>query len=324
MNSVSFRKLPLSTFLAEKLLTKRSNIVSGITPEHVALNEDVKAQALRTILNMGLAGAGTGAGAAGIIGLYKLLTKREPPQAEFGLSPKELEVNYPQFPEEEKKPKAKRLLKHADWANTLVKNVIPTPVGEKDPLVFSPSWLRGDSQVDKMSLPWFYPGLAVAGVGGLYGGHQLIKWLLKKHRKAVDKAEIDQAKKEFDEAMMGSYNPEKTYKISSYQRLNKLDYLYDTFEKKGLFDWLPSGDQIVGRGLGSYAAMASLLGGFTGLGMYRWLKSREKSKLLEDMLNERIKLRSMYNPPEINVIPTPRKREIKSKDEEEEKLETSY
>jgi hypothetical protein len=191
--------------------------------------------------------------------------------------------------------------KKADWADSLVHNVMPTTPGDQVPSLFSSRWLRGDTQTNLSSIPWAWPAGMAAGVGGVWAGNKLVRHLLDKKRKAELESELSQAKKEYEEAMMGQYSPEKIHSINGKTAAapNKLASVYAVLEKRGDVNTL------LGHGAGAYLTLASLLAGGIGVGTYKHLHSRSRSKMLTEALKQRALLRGLSNPPEVFLHPVP-------------------
>lgn len=186
--------------------------------------------------------------------------------------------------------------KKADWADAAVHATLPTPEGEPTPTMFSPRWFRGDSQSSVGAIPWVQPAAIGAGFAGLWGGNALVRHLLKKKHKAQLAQKVEAAKQEYEDAMMAQYDPERVHKLAAVPT-NRLDQVYDVLEKRGDLN------AILGHGAGSYLTLASLLAGLTGVGTYRYLKGRSKSKLLADALKQRALMRGLSNPPDVFLHP---------------------
>lgn len=189
--------------------------------------------------------------------------------------------------------------------------ISPAPGGVP---LFSSAWFRGDSQTNPNSIPWALPAKGVAGVGGLIGGHQLVRYLLKKKRKADIDKELNAAKKEYQEAMLTSYDPAKLRELrpkeaSAVTGMTALDRCFDIFEKYGNLD------PLLGQAAGLYGAFAIPAATLAAIGGYRWARSRSQDKLLADALKRRAAIRAKQNPFDIHVQPTP----VEYIDEEEEK-----
>ena len=105
--------------------------------------------------------------------------------------------------------------KRADWADSAVSNFLPTPTGSPMPTVGSPQWARGDSMTSQSAMPWAIPASFGTAAAGLYGGNKLVRWLLKKKHKAQLDSELAATKKEYEDAMLGQYDPDKLHKLSA-------------------------------------------------------------------------------------------------------------
>jgi hypothetical protein len=219
----------------------------------------------------------------------------------------DIEMPYPQFMPGKRKKVSNALLsgrnlsrfaqKQAeDWADKVVHSAIPTPIGEAMPTVASMPWLRGDSMTNSASIPWAIPGTAAAVAGGAIGGHHLVKWLLRKRRQSNLDAEVSQAKKEYEDAMLGQYSASNLHHVPK-----RASDLYDECKAAGAFN------ELLGGGLGVYLAGAGLLGTATGVGTYKYLKSRSMRKLLEDAVKRRARERADTRPADVFIHPTPTK-----------------
>ncbi len=181
-----------------------------------------------------------------------------------------------------------------------------TKAGDPVPSVTSPSWLRGDSQSSVNAIPWAMPLAAAAAGGGLYGGHQLVRSLLKKHRKADLQRQLDAAQKEYEESMLAQYDPSKLRNLGGVKAAGSgdvLDACFDAMEKKGFMG--VDFNDLAGQGAGAYLTGAGLLGTAAGVGTYKWLGTRSKHKVLEKAMKRRAILRAMQQPQELFVRPVP-------------------
>lgn len=268
-------------------------------PEQTQLDAEQRAMALRRIAQWTLGGLGVGAGLSGLYGLAHWLGKPKVPEHELSLSPQEVELTYPGKPKDDEKPR--RPLRKAagggDWADQLAG---AQPAKAPPP----PSSAGGGSPAgslwdwDMLKQWWALPVGTVGAIGGLYGGHRLVDWLMEKRRKADTAADVDDAKSEYDEAVRGMY-------AKGAAARDRLDDCFDAWEKKakGGFLGMPPLSEIGGAGAGMYLTLAALLAGGTGVGMYNYMRSRSKSKTLEDALKQRAQLRALQNPPEMHLRP---------------------
>ena len=215
-----------------------------------------------------------------------------------------------------KEVQEKLLDKKADLANTFVNNVIPTVPGQKNPMIGSPSWVSGTGFKNVESVPWALPAASMAFLGGTYGGHKLVKSLLKSRRKKEIQKRLQEAQKEYEEAMLSQYDPAKLRKITGFKTASAstpLDACFDLLftgtkpvqEKLAAVKKAVNLNELLGQGAGLYLTGAGLLGLGSGVGMYKYLESRSKAKLLRDALKQRALLKSLSNPAEIYVSPQP-------------------
>lgn len=199
--------------------------------------------------------------------------------------------------------------KKADWAKTIADKALSATPGEPAPSALTPKWFRGDSHTSTSAIPWAIPGYMAAGLGGLLGGHSLVRQALKHHRKADLDKELQDAQQEYDEAMLSQYDPTKLRNLSGLKEAASttlLDVCYDAashLEKRGFLGL--SVNNGLGRGAGLYLTLAGLLGLGSGVGTYKWLHGRSGEKTLQDALKRRAALRALQNPAELYVRPVP-------------------
>jgi hypothetical protein len=211
--------------------------------------------------------------------------------------------------DDSKAEKIQKAEKQADVADALVHGLgLAAKPGAPAPTLGSPRWMRGDSQQDVGAIPWAMPAAVGAGLGGLFGGHALVRHILKKRRKAELEQEMGAAQKEYEEAMLSQYDPSKLRHLTGFKEAaapaTALDACFDLLEKAA-FLGLPSFDDMAGRGTGLYLTGAGLLGTGAGIGTYKWLQSRSGEKTLKDALKRRALLRALANPEEMYVRPVP-------------------
>ncbi len=171
------------------------------------------------------------------------------------------------------------------------------------PGMFTPDWFMGKGTSQKTEMPWYPPAITLAGIGSVAGGAGLVSWLANKRRKAQQKAEADDAKREFEEAMLSQYDPTKTHRLLSPKVAGdtaSLDGIFDRCKAAGLGK---KAEGLLGGLTGGYLTLASLLGLGTGYGTYNYLQDRSKSKRLEQALKDRAAVRATMNPPEMFIHP---------------------
>ena len=198
-------------------------------------------------------------------------------------------------------PPWKKHKKQADWADTAVKTFIPTPTDQPSPTVGSPRWVRGDSMTSLTAIPWAIPAGVTAGLGGLIGGRQLVRWLLRKKRKSDLERELNETQQAYEAAMQEQFDPARTQDLGKMASANpdRLDQLYDAWsEKAGL-----SLNNLLGHGAGVYGTLAGILAGGSGVATYKYLQGRSPTKILERALKHRAMLRSSESPPDVHLQP---------------------
>lgn len=246
-------------------------------------------------------GAGVGAGAQGLLGLYNMLRRnlQTPPRSAY--SPVLTEVPYPQEAVEEEQrakrantdpvpqgplpsvpsaptaplpsqsprpPRKEAMHKQAllDYLDTGVQKAIDTA---------KQMW-NGEYATDLKGVPWFpAAATAAAGAGG-YGGWRAMQYLLKRQRKKERLGELNQARQEYEQALL----EQQVAKRSDIGQ--DLDRLYEGWqkvasemEKQGLFSM-----EDMGKALGMYLLAAGGVGAFAGKKTYDFFRKRNPSELL--------------------------------------------
>jgi hypothetical protein len=146
--------------------------------------------------------------------------------------------------------------------------------------------LSGWGAQSPADMPWVYPAGAAAVGAGLYGGYKLTDWLLDKTRKREIDSELEQARKEYQEAMLGQYAGQKTAAVDPIDQL---------FEKQA----------ILGKALGLGLLGMGAVGLASGLGSYSWARKHSRSKALEEAIRRRQEALFAQAPRPIMAIPVP-------------------
>jgi hypothetical protein len=192
-------------------------------------------------------------------------------------------------------------------------------------------WLAGHgasptSELGKTQMPWYIPAVGAATVGGSIGGYKIMDWILNKKRKADLKGELDDAKREYQEALVDMYDPKQ---ISLVKRgsaasllardLHELATLMtklgeetwtDTIGKRvdGLFPTFKAqqtASSVGGSALGLYAALAGGLALGSGYLANQYFSKTDPNKVLADLVKKRSRERWATRTPEIFAVPTP-------------------
>jgi len=155
------------------------------------------------------------------------------------------------------------------------------------------NFLSGDSATTAQGVPWAMPAALAAGAGGLYGGWKLQDWLMDKQRKQNNQAELDEAREEYNKALLETQGKHASDGIGV-----ALDELYDTLEKKA-----GKTSDIMGQLTGMYLTLALAGGGVSALGGYNWGKKRQRRVLLEKAKKQRQREMRNKRPMGIQVRP---------------------
>jgi hypothetical protein len=150
-------------------------------------NAALRGAALDDILAVaGLAAAG-GVGARGLLGL-RYMFGRKRPDLQRTLGPTVLSVPAPVYASP-----AAATAGHKAAGYALYKQAI-----EK----------RAEGLLTSRSeIPWYLPGITLAGVGGLAGGYKLMDVLMDRKRKADLQADLQDARAQYRAALLSQYDP---------------------------------------------------------------------------------------------------------------------
>jgi hypothetical protein len=118
---------------------------------------------------------------------------------------------------------------------------------------FASNIFSGETLHDQSSLPAYWPAIGLAGVGGVALGGTAANKLNQYLRKKMVDTEVNQAKREYEEALAGQTKQAK-------QLHEDLDAIYDAYSEKKA-----SLEDLTGEGLG--VGLAALLG-LGGIGAY--------------------------------------------------------
>lgn len=276
-NNTTSRSLP-------RMSLARCSKQAGVQPPSQGeLNRD----ALRTILHLGLAGLGTGATVRGLSGLRDLL-QRGQGAAVTSSVPQTVPIPLPtravhprlthdtdyELPEDDREKVAQK-----DWASD-----------------WGPAF---NANAGGGITWWQVPAGAALGAGGLYGGWKLMDALMAARRRSETSGELEDAQKEYQNALQEQYNVAMMAKDAADDSLSlALDQLADQLEKQGGFleDLLDTGRNAA-HGFGGAYSLAMLMSALgSGYAGHQWAKNRSSSKLLEKALRRRARERSQPQP----------------------------
>lgn len=184
------------------------------------------------------------------------------------------------------------------------------------------SFLGGDSATTKSGIPWYGPAMMLGGLGGLALGWKGMDSIIDKQRKQSMEDELDSARGEFHDALLGQYDkpvslhPELIKKKASDDTMVKvgeaLDELYDRFlsemhktETQPMSKQALDLSNLAGQAAGGYGMYAGLSGLLTGALVYDKMSKRSRRSVLESALKKRQRRRFMQQPTEIYAQPEP-------------------
>ena len=207
----------------------------------------------------------------------------------------------------------------------------PTPTAAKPGLMDTISKSLGNMIPDQMTPQtsnvmaneWTMPMAALALGGGLGGGYKLTDWLLRKEHESNKERQLDNAKKEYRDALANQYRTAMMAKNAGDDL--GINSLADIYLEKGVEKRAsPSLLQFFGptraaentiyepaaggrdnwqaiKGGVNTAILTALLG--SGYATYNWTKGKDKRKIMEDALKKRQRQRQLYSPPPVLAIP---------------------
>jgi hypothetical protein len=244
----------------------------------VAAAQQLQNQALRNAASLGVVGLGAGAAGRGLTGLVQLINRNmSKPRRSY---PPAIPVDLPLQKQDEEAPDQPKFAASADF-------------------------LRGDYAQSVGGVPWAIPAAVGAGAAGMYGGWNAMDYLLDKRRKGDLEAELEQAKQEYEAALMSNAGGKQA---ADGTLAADLDKLYDAVvekqsqtsgEKKATSaaDW-------AGFGLGNYGIYAGATGLTGAMLAYSYAKKRQRRAVIERALKERRKRRFSSQPAAMYVRPT--------------------
>lgn len=209
----------------------------------------------------------------------------------------------------------------------------------KDPADATPTttgeWLAGhganpNSSLGKAQLPWYLPAVGLGAVGAGLAGYKGMDWLLNKKRKMDLNAELDDAKAEYQQALLDMYDPQRVKLLKAGSAADALNRDLDALaaavvgrEKRADETWtdwagrhlgsvLPDdvggrarslGSSLGGAGLGLYATLAAGLGLGVGSMSYAHHMQNNPAAALAAAVKQREKERWAKRPPEVFAVP---------------------
>lgn len=238
----------------------------------------LKQDAMGDVARIGGTALAVGAGARGLIGLIRMLRENSAAPKKTRSGPTMLPLPYPAAP------------KTASYLTDV---------------------LSGDLAGDKTGIPAYMPAAALAGVAGLGLGWKGIDSVLASQRKAEQDEEMEKARSEFHDALIGQYKrPISTHpglmgkKAEDASPAADLDIAFDAFETafgKQSFDL----SNLAGQAAGGYGVYAGLSGLLAGSLVYDKIQKRSRGAVLQKALQRRQRRQFAQSPTEIYATPEP-------------------
>ena len=160
------------------------------------------------------------------------------------------------------------------------------------------SWFSGATA--PVGLPYTIPSALLGFPLAFYGGWKGVDALMDKQRRAQTESELDEAKRDYESALLGSYKTASDNDGDVSANLDKaFSGLQEKAEKAAFFENAP----------GSMAGLAAAYTlGTLPLGYYvvdRQMKKNSRKAILDKALRERARRAAMTQPPELYAIPAP-------------------
>jgi hypothetical protein len=260
--------------------------------EPLTVEQQTNKDAIKQVLQAGLFGLGIGAGGRAFMGLRDMLAYRPYTPPKVGIRPSVVELKLPQAQTQEEEDE-RRLRKTAEIPGSeTVTDTLNSPSGSK-----FVDWLKGLTHQKPMSKPWFLPSIIGAGGLGALAGYKAVGAGTDYVQDRNRKQELEDAKREYRNALVEQYNVDKQ---SADSASATLDRVASRFVKQA-----GSINDYAGLGMGTYLTLAGLLAGGAGYGTYNWVKDRAPENRLAKAIKQRERLRWATRPPEIYAVTKP-------------------
>jgi hypothetical protein len=156
-------------------------------------------------------------------------------------------------------------------------------------------------------LPYYRPAVMMGGLAAGYGGWKGVDAVLNQRRKADIDDDVEQARSEFQQALLGQYKKPGQAKEAADAEMVKLaadlDALYDLFEKQASFYGIPTNAEDFGQLAGSYGMYAAPSALIAGYAAYKAGDKRTRRDVLEKALKLRRARRQAVQPAELYATP---------------------
>ncbi len=249
---------------------------------------------VRDVARSLVAGLGVGAAGAGVAQLGKMWNRGQekdkspyptvlttpmpfPAQAKLAF------IRFGRRPKKKNTAKGKKQFKRGEDENIYKEAAFGLPEfkpGDQTP------FFMDNSVSNPQSVPSYWPGVAMAAGAGLYGGYKGLSGIFNHDDKAQKQHEIDEAKQQFEQALLSSYpKPKSTIAPSAGVKLGMaLDAMYDTIGADQAEAFVKVANDRAGITMG---AMTAQLNGATPFsGNDRLGKLLERTKIREEKKHE--------------------------------------
>lgn len=164
-----------------------------------------------------------------------------------------------------------------------------------------------EAATSKIGLNYYIPGMILGGLGAGYGGWKAIDLLLNNQRKKKTEEELEAAKKEYEQSLLGSY------KTASDNPVQALDRAFDLLTKQAdliseAFPNLPG----MASGLATTYSLATLPIGYMIIN--RMMKKNSNRAILNKALEERARRQAIVQPPQLYATPVAQKDEVEKEE----------
>lgn len=177
---------------------------------------------------------------------------------------------------------------------------MPVPYAEKGASDSTNTGSMYSGATSPVGMPYTIPAALLGFPLAFYGGWKGVDALMDKQRRSQTDSELDEAKRDYESALLGSYKTASDNNDSVSANLDKaFAGLQKQAEKAAFFENLP------GSATGLAAAYTL---GTLPLGYYvvdRQMKKNSRKAILEKALRERARRAAMSQPPELYAIPSP-------------------
>lgn len=237
----------------------------------------LKQDAMGDVGRIGVTALAAGAGARGLIGLIRMLRENTAPPKKTRSGPTLLPLPYPAEP------------KMASYLSDV---------------------LSGNLAGDKTGIPAYMPAATLAGVAGLGLGWKGLDSVLASRRKAEQDEEMEKARSEFHDALIGQYkkpistHPGLMSKKSEDAIGENLDAAFDVFQETFSKQSLDLSN-LAGQAAGGYGVYAGLSGLLAGSLVYDKIQKRSRGAVLQKALQRRQRRQFAQSPTEIYATPEP-------------------